>query len=430
MTPFSERHKVITMNHLVSINTPMLIVLSFFLLFSLFDAFVEILNMRHARKEGLPEEFRGFCDEEKYQQSQKYLIENTRFSLWSTAFSVVVTIFFIIFGGFAFIDEWARSFEFGMIITGLIFIFTLGFLSWITQLPFSFYHTFVLEEKYGFNKTTIKTYITDLLKGTLLGLLIGAPLLSAVLWFFAAAGDRAWIYAWGMLIIAQIFFLFIAPIWIMPLFNRFVPLAEGELKEAIEKYANKQQFKLKGIFTMDGSKRSTKANAFFTGFGRFRRIVLFDTLLEKHNTNELVAVLAHEIGHFKKKHVIKFLFISLISSGLMFYVFSLGINHDFLFSAFAVPEKSIYASLVFLAFLYSPISMILGVITNSLSRKFEFEADNYAATTTGAAQDLIIALKKLSIDSLSNLNPHPLKVFLEYSHPPVSARIKKLSIYG
>ncbi|HIJ21259.1 MAG TPA: M48 family metallopeptidase, partial [Deltaproteobacteria bacterium] len=233
-------------------------------------------------------------------------------------------------------------------------------------------------------------------------------------------------YCWIALTLFQLFLLFIAPVVIMPIFNKFVPLEEGELKTAIREYAEEQGFKMKGIFSMDGSKRSTKSNAFFTGFGRFRRIVLFDTLIEKHSVDELVSILAHEIGHYRKKHIFKSVLISILTTGLMFFILSLFINNKDLFAAFQMQETSIYASLFFFGFLYAPIETVVGILGNILSRRHEYEADAYAIKTTHKPQAMITALKKLSVDNLSNLTPHPLKVFLGYSHPPVLERIRAI----
>jgi STE24 endopeptidase len=266
----------------------------------------------------------------------------------------------------------------------------------------------------------------DILKSWGLAAVIGGILFSAVLWFFKEAGPWAWAYCWIAVTLFQIFLLFVAPVVIMPIFNKFTSLEDGELKAAIEAYAKSQGFKLKGVFTMDGSKRSTKSNAFFTGFGRFRRIVLFDSLIEKQTTEELVSVLAHEMGHYKKKHILKSIVISILTTGLMFYILSIFINNRELFAAFQMQHTSIYASLFFFGFLYTPIDMILSVFGNILSRRHEYEADDYAITTYQKPQSMITALKKLSVDNLSNLTPHPLKVFLSYSHPPVLERIRAI----
>jgi STE24 endopeptidase len=386
---------------------------------------VDTLNVKHVQTD-LPEAFSGYYDGEKYRKSQQYLKENTRFDLITGSVTTPAIIAFILLGGFNWVDQWARSLAWGPIATGLVFTAILLFGSQILSLPFSIYSTFVIEEKYGFNKTTPKTFILDILKGWLLAVVIGAPVFSAILWFFGQTGAFAWAYCWGALTVIQIFLMFIAPVVIMPIFNKFVPLEDGELKTAIEDYAKKQGFKMKGVFSMDGSKRSTKSNAFFTGFGRFRRIVLFDTLISKHTTEELVSILAHEMGQYKKKHILKSIIISILSTGLMFYILSIFMNNKALFAAFQMDHVSIYASLLFFGFLYTPIEMILSIFGNILSRRHEYEADAWAVRTYHRPQSMISALKKLSVDNLSNLTPHPLKVFLSYSHPPVLERIRAI----
>jgi len=386
---------------------------------------VDVLNVKHLKTD-LPGAFSGYYDGEKYRKSQQYLKENTRFELITGSISTPAVIAFILLGGFNWVDQWSRSFHWGPIVTGLIFAAILLFGSQILSLPFSIYSTFVIEEKYGFNKTTPGTFVLDILKGWLLVIIIGAPVFSAILWFFEKTGPMAWAYCWGALTVIQVFLMFIAPVVIMPIFNKFVPLEEGELKSAIEDYAKKQQFKMKGVFSMDGSKRSTKSNAFFTGFGRFRRIVLFDTLISKHTTEELVSILAHEMGHYKKKHILKSIIISILSTGLMFYILSIFMNNPALFAAFQMEHISIYAGLFFFGFLYAPIDMILSIFGNMLSRHHEYEADAWAVRTYQRPQSMIAALKKLSVDNLSNLTPHPLKVFLSYSHPPVLERIRAI----
>ncbi|SPD74948.1 Peptidase, M48 family [uncultured Desulfobacterium sp.] len=391
----------------------------------LLDLIVDILNVRNV-KTGLPEEFEGYYDDEKYRTSQEYLKENTRFGIISNSIMTPVTVLFIIFGGFNTFDHYARSFDLGPIATGLIFSGALMFVSHIIHLPFSIYDTFVIEEKYGFNKTTPKTFVLDILKSWLLAVIIGGTILSVVLWFFEKVGEWAWLYCWIATVIFQIFIMFIAPVVIMPIFNKFTPLKEERLKEAIESYADSQGFKMKGVYTMDGSKRSTKSNAFFTGFGRFRRIVLFDTLVERHSIEELVSVLAHEMGHYKKKHILKAMLIAILTTGVMFYILSLFINNRELFEAFKMKETSIYASLFFFGFLYTPIEMIFSIFGNLMSRRHEYEADLYAVETYKNPGSMISALKKLTAENLSNLTPHPLKVFLSYSHPPVLERIKAI----
>jgi STE24 endopeptidase len=385
----------------------------------------DTLNVRHVRTD-LPQEFEGYYDAVKYRKSQQYLRENTRFGIITDSITTPITIAFILFGGFNVVDRFARSFSLGPILTGLIFVGVLLLALQILSIPFSIYSTFVIEEKYGFNKTTPKTFILDILKSWLLIAMIGGLVLTAILWFFEEAGPWAWLYCWVAVTIFQIFLIFIAPVIIMPLFNKFVPLEEGDLKKSIQDYTRSQKFKLKGIFTMDGSKRSTKTNAFFTGFGKLRRIVLYDTLIEKHTDRELVSILAHEMGHYKKKHILKSIVISILSSGLMFYILSMFINNKELFDAFRMEQTSIYASLLFFGFLYSPIQMVLALFGNMLSRRHEYEADEYAVKTYKDPEPMIVALKKLSVDNLSNLTPHPLKVFLSYSHPPILERIRAI----
>ena len=406
-------------------NGFLLIILAVLIGAYLLDLIVDTLNVRHVTTV-LPEEFEGYYDADKYKKSQRYLRENTRFGIISDTITTPITIAFILFGGFNIIDQFARGFNLGSVLTGLIFAGILLLALQILSIPFSIYSTFVIEERYGFNKTTPKTFILDILKSGLLIAVIGGMVLSVVLWFFEKAGPLAWLYCWIAVTVFQIFLMFIAPVVIMPIFNKFIPLEEGELKQAIEDYARSQEFKLKGIFTMDGSKRSTKTNAFFTGFGRFRRIVLFDTLVEKHTVKELVSILAHEMGHYKKKHILKSICISTLSTGLMFGILSLFLNNRGLFAAFKMQEISIYASLVFFGFLYSPIQMVLSIFGNMLSRRHEYDADEYAVKTYHASASMIAALKKLSVENLSNLTPHPLKVFLSYSHPPVLDRIQAI----
>lgn len=388
--------------------------------------FVEYLNLKNISSQ-LPDEFVGFYDQEKYKKSQDYLKVTTKFGLIKETIMTAIILFFILLGGFNSVDIFARSFDKGPILTGLIFAGVLMLFSQILSLPFSAYSTFVIEEKFGFNRTTIKTFILDFLKMLLISAVIGAVVFSVVIWFFKTTKEMAWAYCWIAVTVLQMFLVFIAPVVIMPLFNKFIPLEEGKLKTEIENYAKSQKFALSGLFKIDASRRSSKSNAFFTGFGKYRRIALFDTLIEKHTVEELVSVLAHEIGHYKKKHILKTILLSTVTTGLMFFILSLFINNQGLFAAFRMENLSVYASLIFFAFLYSPISLVLSVFGNVLSRKHEFEADRFAVETYHNKQSFIDALKKLTVDNLSNLTPHPLKVFLYYSHPPVLERINALS---
>lgn len=406
-------------------NGYLILILAIILISFTLEVVVSLLNIQSLHPD-LPDEFADVFDNEQYAKSQNYTRSTTRFGLLQNSIMTPITILFILLGGFNWIDNLARSFDQGSIITGLVFTGLLTFFSGIAGLPFSIYSTFVLEERFGFNKTTPKTFILDLIKSVVLGILIGGPILAMVLWFFEIGGPLAWLYCWLIVVGFVLIMQFLAPVIIMPLFNKFTPLEEGELQDSITDYAKSEAFKMKGIYTMDGSKRSTKLNAFFTGFGTFRRIVFFDTLVEKLSTDEIVAVLAHEMGHFKKKHIFKMMAASILQMGITFYILSLFLNNKGLFAAFGMEHLSIYASLIFFGFLYSPISMLLGIVSNIFSRRHEYEADAYAASTTSMPMDLVNGLKKLSVSNFANLTPHPLHVFLNYSHPPVLARINAL----
>lgn len=406
-------------------NIYLLIIIIFLILSYLIGFISDYLNVKNM-SEVLPKEFEGYYDAEKYKKSQNYLKDKTSFSFISSLFVLVTGIVFILAGGFNFVDKFARSFGYGEIVSGMIFISVLMLLLNIIKIPFSAYNTFVIEEKYGFNKTTIKTFISDIIKNNLLLILIGLPIFAVIVWFFMEFNSMAWVYAVLTVIFFELLFTFIAPVLIMPLFNKYIPLEDGELKTELENYAIRENFKMKGLFKMDGSKRSTKSNAFFTGFGKFRRIVLFDTLIEKHTTQELVSVLAHEMGHYKKGHINKFMIMSFLNTILIFFVLSFFIGNVGLFEAFSMEYVSVYGSLVFFGFLYTPISMVLSVIQNVISRKYEYESDRYAVETYKNPEAMTEALKKLSVDNLSNLTPHKLKVFMEYSHPPVLERIKAI----
>ena len=406
-------------------NTWLIVVLSIIGISFTLELIVSTLNIK-ALSPNLPEEFKDVYNSDEYEKSQNYTKETTRFGLIENSISTTLTVAFIVLGGFNYIDNVARGFGYNPILTGLIFAALLALLSFMAGLPFSFYSTFIIEEKFGFNKTTLKTFILDIFKGVLLAALLGGPLLGLIFWFFESTGNMAWIYCWLGVVTFTIIMQFIAPVLIMPLFNKFTPLEPGELKDKITEYSKRENFQLSGIFTMDGSKRSTKLNAFFTGFGKFRKIVFFDTLVEKLSPDEIVAVLAHEMGHFKLKHIIKMLIISILQTGFMFFLLSLFLKYPDISKAFKMESSSIYSSLVFFGFLYSPISLFTSMGFNILSRKHEYEADAYARTTTGDPKQLITSLKKLSRANLSNLTPHPLHVFLHYSHPPLLQRIKCL----
>lgn len=389
------------------------------------DCLVSLLNLK-ALSPLLPEEFEGIYDAEKYALSQEYTRVRTFFSLVASTIETCAVLIFLLLGGFNTVDLFARGFGFNQIFSGLIFTGSLLVLSYLLGLPFSIYATFVIEERFGFNRTTVGTFILDALKAALLMAILGGPLLAVILWFFAMTGQYAWLYCWSGVVCFSILVQFLAPVLIFPLFNKFSPLEEGRLKDQILAYAKKERFRIQGIFTMDGSKRSTKLNAFFTGFGRFRKIVFYDTLMEKLNNEEIVAVLAHEMGHFKLRHIIKMLAGSILQTGMLFYLLTLVLNNEQFFAAFGMEHLSVYASLVFFGFLFSPVNIVVSILFRHFSRKHEFEADAYAVRTTGDTMSLISGLKKLCQANLANLTPHPVAVLLEHTHPPVLQRIKAI----
>ena len=376
----------------------------------------------------LPKEFKNSYDESKYQNSQHYARTNEKFDIVSGTFDFLFIMCVILFGLFNVLDVFVRSIGFqSETINGLLFFGIFMIFQDIISTPFSLYRHFVIEERFGFNKMTIKTFVIDKIKGLFLMILIGIPLLGIILYFFESFGDIAWFYAWA---IVSAFILVLQPLFttfIAPLFNTFTPLEEGELKDSINSYSKKVQFPISRIDIMDGSKRSSHSNAYFSGIGKRKRIALFDTLVEKQSAQEILAIVAHEVGHYKKRHIQKGIVLSIISSGFMFFMLSVFMKNPQLFAVFSMEKLSVYGSLVFFQILFSPINMLLSLFTNILSRKNEFEADKYSAETTGNPLHLISGLKKLTVENLGNLTPHPLNVFLNYSHPPVLQRIRALS---
>jgi len=401
------------------------IILFFLLLDYVLNLAADILNLK-SLDQPLPDEFKDVIDERTYEKSKDYTRTRTRFGIVTGSFDLVVLLVFWFAGGFNWLDQVVQTFGYGVVGTGLFYIGALILFKIILSLPFSIYSTFVIEEQFGFNKTTPKLFVTDRLKSLMLTALLGGPLLAGVIAFFEFGGPWAWVWAWLIVTAFTLVIQFIAPTWIMPLFNKFEPLEDGELRQKIRDYAAEVRFPLRGVYVMDGSKRSTKSNAFFTGFGKNKRIALFDTLIEKHTPEELVAVLAHEIGHFKKKHIPKNMAVSIIHTGIMFALLSLFLQVPGLFEAFYMEQMSVYAGLVFFGLLYAPVEMLLSAGMQLLSRKYEFEADSFAAETLEDPEAMVDVLKKLSKDNLSNITPHPFYVFLNYSHPPVLERIKSI----
>jgi len=339
---------------------------------------------------------------------------------------LAVTLGFWFTGGFQALDALVRSWHLGLVWTGLAYIGLLALGKALLDLPFRVYDTFVIEVRFGFNKTTPGTFVTDMLKGLGLAVGLGGPLLAGVLAFFTYAGAYAWVYCWLAVTAFSLGLQWLAPTWILPLFNTFTPLAHGELKEAILAYARAVSFAVEDVFVIDGSRRSGKSNAFFTGFGKHKRIALFDTLVAGHTVPELVAVLAHEIGHYKKRHILRSTVISIVHMGVMFFLLSVFLSHAGLFQAFYVQQPSVYTGLVFFGMLYAPVELLLSIGMHIVSRRHEYEADRFAVDTIEEPTALAQALKKLSVHNLSNLTPHPFYVFLHYSHPPMLQRLQAI----
>jgi len=381
-----------------------------------------LLNLKSLKLKP-PSELKNIYKADEYQKSQQYLQVTTRFGLIASSFSLILILVFWFLGGFNWLDQLIRTWNFYPLINGLLYIGILIIAQSILSLPFSIYRTFVIEERFGFNRTTPRTFIVDRLKSLILFFLLGGSLLSGILALFQYAGTFAWVYCWVAVVIFSLLMQYIAPTWIMPLFNKFIPMQAGELKEAILKYARTVNFPIKNVFVMDGSKRSSKSNAFFTGFGKNKRIALFDTLIDKHTIAELVAILAHEIGHYKKKHILQGTMIGILHTGIIFFLLSLILGSLQLYQAFFMEAESIYTGLIFFSLLYTPIELILSILMQVFSRKNEYEADRFATKTIDNPNSLVDALKNLSATNLSNLTPHPFYVFLNYSHPPLLQRV-------
>lgn len=391
----------------------------------IFERFLEYLNSTQWSDQ-LPEELKGIFDDEKYRQQQAYEKVNFRFSLVSSSFSFILVLLMFLLTGFAWVNNLALSVTVNPILVALVFFGILLFVSDLLTTPFSVYDTFVIEEKFGFNKTTPKTFLFDKLKGYLIGAIIGGGLLSLIIYIYQLTTTSFWIYAWGIVSLFSVFMVLFYSNLIVPLFNKQTPLPDGELKTAIKDFSDKVGFKIDNIYVIDGSKRSTKANAYFTGLGAKKRIVLYDTLINDLTVNELVAVLAHEIGHYKKHHVIWSLLLGVLQTGIVLFIFSLFVGSPELSAALGVKTPSFHIGLIAFGILYSPLSIITGLAMNIFSRKNEYQADDFAAKYFDG-KELASALKKLSVKNLSNLRPHPAYVFFHYSHPTLLQRLNALN---
>jgi STE24 endopeptidase len=405
-------------------NSFFYIILGITLFNFILERFLDYLNSKLWSNQ-LPKELEGIYDAEKYRKSQDYTKVKTRFSLINEAFSLFLILLMLFSGGFGIIDNFLRTYTENPILLTIIFFGIIGFASDLLSIPFEIYFTFNIEKRFGFNTTTVKTFVADKLKGWFLGLIIGGLLLTLIVWIYLNTGEYFWLYAWGAVSFFMLFMSMFYSNLIVPLFNKQKPLEPGELRDAIEEFAKKVKFKLNNIYVIDGSKRSKKANAYFTGLGPKKRIVLYDTLIADHTTEELVGVLAHEIGHYKKKHTLTSTILGIAETGVMLFILSVFISNPELSKAMGSEIPSFQIGILAFGLLYSPVSLILGLAMNLLSRKNEYAADRYAGENYNP-ESLQLALKKLSVNSLSNLRPHPLYVFFYYSHPTLLQRLKAL----
>ena len=400
------------------------VVVSIVLIAYITEALLDHLNQSTAGN-ALDPSVAGLYDPSERERSIAYSAEKTRFGFYSSTFSTIIMILALCYGWFAALDSWVRDRFDSQIVVSLVFIASLSVISWWLNLPFQLYSIFGIEARYGFNKITPKTFVVDTMKGTVLATLIGGALLTAVLWIYQELGGRFWIFAWALVSGFSLIMFMFGTSLILPLFNKLTPVADGELRTAIEKYCASQGYSLGRLFVMDGSKRSTKANAFFSGLGSSKTIVLFDTLIEKLSTREIVAVLAHEIGHYKKKHTLSMFIFSNIQTFATFALLGWLLGYPELSTALGAENASFHLSALTFFILFTPLSILLGLLNNSWSRHNEFEADTFARETNDAGA-LKSALKKISTDSLANLSPHPLYVAFNYTHPPLAQRLRNL----
>ncbi len=406
-------------------NVYAIIILTTVLVSYVLNLVADMLNLR-ALKHEVPGELDGLYDQEAYRSSQIYTRVQTRFGWLSSTWMLAVMLGFWFAGGFQFLDAFVRSWSLGPIVSGLIYIGILVLGQALLSLPFQLYSTFRIEARFGFNQTSLATFWIDRLKGLGLAIVLGGPLLAGVLAFIMYAGPYAWLYCWGAITLFSLGLQMIAPTWIMPLFNTFTPLSPGELRDAILAYAQTVKFSIDDVYVIDGSKRSTRSNAFFTGFGRHKRIALFDTLVDAHTVPELLSVVAHEVGHYKLRHIVKNMVLGVVHTGVMLYLLSIFLHHPELFDAFYVVEPSVHAGLVFFGMLYAPVELLLSIGMQIVSRQHEYDADRYSVETAGNPAAMAGALKKLALHNLTNLTPHPFYVFLHYSHPPIWQRLQAI----
>ena len=389
------------------------------------EEILSFLNAKHFY-DTVPDELSDVYDKFSYKKSQKYKRANYDFSFYTNSFGLILTLSFFFFEGFAFVDSIIRDLTNNEILQTLYFLGVLFIGSDILTTPFSYYKTFYIEEKFGFNKTSKQTFFIDKVKGWLLTIIVGGALLALITWFYQLSGNKFWLYTWLVITLFSLFMNLFYSSLIVPIFNKQTPLEAGELKDKLENFAAQIGFTLSDIYVIDGSKRSTKANAYFSGFGPKKRIVLYDTLINDLTSDEIVAVFAHEVGHYKRKHIIFNLMLSTLLTGLTLFILSLLIGNPLLSEALKINTPSFYIGLITFGILYSPISELTGMVMNVISRTFEYQADDFAKKHS-SSRDLVSALKKLSKNSLSNLTPHKATVFVHYSHPTLLQRIRNLN---
>lgn len=397
------------------------IIVVFLCLDFVLERVLESLNSKHMSPV-LPDSLKGIYEEKEYSRFQSYKRENGRLDSWSSGGGFVVMIVFLVAGGFGWYNSWVVSLTDSVVWQTILFVVGLSVVSSVLDIPFDYYATFRIEEKYGFNKTTRRVYWLDTVKELFLSLVLGGVLLALVVWFYTWAGTYFWLYAWGAVTLFSVFMAMFYSQLIVPLFNKQTPLQEGALRDKIQAFAGKVGFKLDNIYVIDGSKRSTKANAYFTGLGPKKRVVLYDTLIDELTEEEIVAVLAHEVGHYKKRHTLRSMVVSVIQMGVLFWLFSLCVNNAALSEALGGDRAYFQLGLIAFAILYSPVNLILGVGMNVWSRSNEYEADAFAARYY-EGDYLVSGLKKISVKSLSNLTPHPLYEYVYCSHPSLLKRI-------
>ncbi len=401
---------------------------SLYILSECFEYWLEFLNLRHLEREGsnIPPEFQGHIDGDLLKKTRDYIIENSRFGFFSSVFNNIIVILFIFCGLLNIYNSWLLSFNFSFISSGILFFLLISLAGTLLSTPFSLYSTFKIENKYGFNTTTKGLWIGDFIKSLIISTILMSLLLAAGLWLIQWSHDFWWLWVWGFFLVFSIFMMYISPYVIEPLFNKFTPIEEESLEEGIRTVMSKAGIKVSRVFKMDASKRSKHTNAYFTGIGKVKRIVLYDTLIESMTREEILSVLAHEAGHWKKKHLLKHMIVFESISLVVIYVSFHILKSDFLLDIFNIEQATLFAKLVVLGFIGGIVFFPFTPLFNHFSRKNENEADRYSYEITGDRESMISALVKLSKDNLSNLSPHPLYSKFHYSHPPVLERIKNI----